>query len=180
MDQSKNKTMWSAVAGLFDPELRKLAQELAALVPESSALRSEAVERAIGSLKGLIEARAEKFSPVAGTAVEKATDFHDLFMGALGSRPELNLDKWAREVLTEAGARLKNAQDPAAEMERIKLEFKLRKELADMIRKEIPPPSPPPDPVAAINAVTDRLDTFNKKLESYLPRMKRWAENKKE
>lgn len=176
MDQIKNRTVWSVVTGLFDPELRKLAQELATLVPESSALRSEAVERVIGSLKGLIEVQAEKFSPVAGTAVEKAIDFHDFFMGALGS-PELDLNKWTREVLTEGGARLKNAQDPAAEMERIKLEFKLRKELAEMIKKEMPPP---PDPVAAVNAVTDRLDAFNKKLESYLPRMRKWAENKKE
>lgn len=179
MDQNKEKTLWSAVVGLFDPELRKLARELAALVPESSALRTEAIERAIGSLKGLIEAKAEKLSPAAGVAVEKFTDLHDFFMGALGSRPELDLDKWTREVLTEAGPRLRNAQNPATEMERIKLEFKLRKELAEMIRKELPPPPQPPDSIAAINAITDGLNNLNKKLESYLPRMRKWAEEGK-
>lgn len=180
MDQSKEKTVWSVVAGLFDPELKKLAQELATLVPESSALRAEAFERVIGSLKGLIEAKAEGLSPAAGVAVEKATDFHDFLTGALGSRSELDLDKWVREVLTEAGARLRNATDPAAELERIKLELKLRKELAELVKQELPIPPPKPDLEATLLSWTAKLDTLNAKLEKKVAGMRKWAENKKE
>ena len=180
MDQNKEKTVWAVIAGLADPNLKKLAQELAAVVPATSGLRDETFERIVGSLKGLIEAKAEKLSPAAGVAVEKVTDFFDFFSGALGPKSDLDLDNWAKEVLTEAGPRLRSAPDPAAELERVKLEFKLRRELVEMIRKELPPPPPPPDPVATINAITERLNGFNQKLESYLPRMRKWAENKKE
>lgn len=97
------------------------------------------MERVIGAFKGVIETEAEGFSPAVGVVVEKATDFSDFLAGALKQQPDLDVEKWASEVLEDAGPRLRNAQDPTAELERIKLELRLRKELVEIIKAELPP-----------------------------------------
>ncbi len=175
MDKNNQKTMLAVIAGIVDPVLKKWAQQLAALVPEHSAVRTEIFESVIGAFKGFIETKAEQLSPVAGVAVEKATDFGDFFSGALGS-PGLDLEKWASEVLNDAGERLRNAEDPAAELERIKLELKLRKELVEIIKAELPSsPQSIVDWQEIDKQAAATLTGINKKMEEWLPQVKKWA-----
>lgn len=163
------KTVLATLAGIADPILKKWAQRLASFVPSGSTIRTKEFESVIGALKGWVEIQAEKFSPASGVAVEKATDFADFFSGALGPQSGLDLEKWAGEVLNEAGPRLKAATDPAAEMERIQLEFKLRKKLAEIIQQEIPAPPPTTNWKEANQQLKNALTEINAKI-------KIWAE----
>ncbi len=172
MDRNNQKAILAVLAGIADPVLKKWAQQLAALVPEHSIWRNEAFESAIGAFKGFVETKAEGFSPAAGVAVEKATDFSDFLAGALGAKPGLNLDNWASEVLKDAGERLKNAANPAAELERIKLELKLRKELVELVKAEQPPtPNPPGEKLSKLvetfqtadKNVAEKIETWRKR-----------------
>ncbi len=176
MDKNNQKTLLAVVAGIADPVLKKWAQQLATLVPEHSIWRNEAFESAIGAFKGFVETKAEGFSPAAGVAVEKATDFSDFLAGALGVQSGVALEKWASEILTDAGERLRNASDPAAELERIKLELKLRKELVEIIKAELPPAPPP----LVVDQITKTLTGFNKKIEEgWLPKVRKWSAKRK-
>ena len=174
------KPILAALAGFFDPSLRELAQKLAASIPENSPLKHQSLESALGALKGLVETLAEQLPPVAGVMVEKATDFSDFLAGALNHRPELNLEKWASEVLKDAGERLRKAQDPTAELERIKLELQLRKQLVELVRKEMPPPPPSQAPKleAVFQSWTDDINCFNAKLERKAEKIRKWAQKR--
>ncbi len=177
MEQKSNKSIWAAVAGLLDPELRKAAQNLAEAIPKNSILRTEAVERVLGALKGAIETKAEKLSPAAGVAVEKATDFSDFLAGALGSKNALDPNEMIKEILRGATERIKKAAEPAAEVERIRQEIKSIKEIGELMKQELPPPPPSPTAgmVEVITSWTEKLNAFNTKLEGKVEGMRKWA-----
>lgn len=176
MDRNNQKTVLAIVAGVADPVLKKWAQKLAISIPEQSSLRTEAFESVIGAFKGFIETEAEKLSPTAGVIIEKATDFSDFLSGALGPQAGFNLEKWASEILNEAGQRLQESKDPTAELERIKLELKLKKQLVEIIKQELPPtPLPTVDWRKVDKQVAETLGGFNKKMEEWLPQVKKWA-----
>ncbi len=168
------KTVLAVVAGIADPIFKKWAQKLASLVPVGSAFRTKEFESVIGALKGWIEVRAEKLSPISGVAVEKATDLADFFSGALGPSSALDLEKWASEVMSEAGPRLKQAQDPVAEMERIKLEIQLRKQLVEIIKQDLPSLQPSANWQKVDEQATTALTEINRGLEGWLSEIKKW------
>jgi len=177
MNINNQKTMLAIVAGIADPVLKKWAQRLANLIPEQSNLRTEAFESVIGAFKGFIETKAEKLSPIAGVAIEKATDFSDFLSGALEPRTKFDLEKWASEILNESGPRLKESQDPVVELKRIKLELELRKQLVEIIKQELPPTPPPAVDWQKIDKqVAVTLAGINQTLEVWLPKIKKWAE----
>ena len=173
MEKNKNKPFWAAAAGLLDPELRKAAQNLADAIPQGSPLRTKGVERILGALKGVAEAKAEDFSTVAGVVTEKATDFHDFFAAVLGSKTAPSSEEMIKEIMRGAPERIKKAADPAAEVERIRAEIKAAKDVAELAKQELPPP---PDPAATITALTEKINAFNAKLEGKVEKMKKWAD----
>ena len=136
----EKKAIFSALAGLFDPWFRKAAQRLAEGVPEESVFRSQSFEMALGAAKGFVEALAERMPPALGVLIEKATDVEDFFAGALKSGESQTFEKimndWQEEFLREFGERLKKAENPAHEFERLKLEFELRSELVKIVKEK--------------------------------------------
>lgn len=138
MDTKRKKQVFSAAAGALDPVLRKLAQELASSVPENSLIRNIGFETALGILKGFIEAASEDLPLAAWLSLEKATDLADFFAGALGAgNHQKEISGWMEKFFDEAGERIKTAEDPRTEIERINLEFDLRKELLERIGPKV-------------------------------------------
>jgi hypothetical protein len=143
----------ATLAALLDVLLRKLAQRLAANVPQDSPLRSEAVETAIAVLKALLEF-AGGLNPLVKVGGEKITDFIDFFFGALGATKGERVPKisgWFEAFFKEASERIAKAEDPQLEMERLKLEFQFRTELLKLYQEweETQKPQPaavPPAP----------------------------------
>ena len=161
MDEARKKQVVAAIAGLLDPWLRQKAQEAAGMVSENSVLRNKSVETVLGSLKGFIEAWAEKLPPAAATAIEKATDFGDFFAGALDSGTPA-AETWLKEFITDAFRRLEKTGNPETELEKIKREFEIKQELSRFIKQEQAEKKRQPSETAA--RITDRLIGFNEKL----------------
>ena len=169
MERDKKKELLAALVGLVDPWLREKAQKTASKVPEDSPLRNKLVEAALGSLKGLIEAWAEKLPPVAATAVEKATDFSDFLAGALGSNAPA-VENHLQEFITDAFRRLREAENPTVEFEKIKLEFGMRQQLLELVQQSQKKESEPKDKPTTWAA--ERLSGFNQRLEEHIKAMK--------
>lgn len=140
MKAQTKKQLAGAATGLLDPILRKLAQELAASIPETSIVRSIGFETAMGVLKGFLEASADNLPLSAWATLEKATDFGDFFAGALkpGQKQKL-ASNWMENFFRDAEGRLANADDPAVEFKRLELEFDLRKKLIAKIEEGLKP-----------------------------------------
>ena len=181
-----SEKIWAGVAGALDPLLRKAAQRIAAKVPEDSILRSEILETAVGVVKGLAEAISAPLPPSLKVMVEKATDFSDFFAGALGGVAGPAVEDWMKKFFTESGKRLREAQDPLAEFEKAKLEFKLRGELLELINQSVPKKEPLKpldwrDGWKWLDEKAKKTEEFaskaevNTKLESVLERTRAWA-----
>lgn len=139
--RSGGKNIWAGVVSALDPVLRRAAQKLASKVPTDSPLRSEITEMAIGVVKGFTEAISDSLPIPLKIAVEKATDFGDFFSGALGGKtPKTSqtMEDWMQKFFTDAGLRLRKAPNAKTEFEKLKLEFQLRQELLNMIKKTQP------------------------------------------
>ncbi|MBI4118732.1 MAG: hypothetical protein HY452_00530 [Parcubacteria group bacterium] len=168
-----DKKVLASVAGLFDPVLRKLAQRLAETVSQDSPLRSEGIESVIGAFKGLAEVYAERFPALSAVAVEKLTDFADFMAVFLaedggGTKTRSLLEKF----LTEAAERLKKAENPQTEFERISMELGFIKELA---RAAAQKPETKKD--SATTALAEFLGRLNQSLEGILDRIKKPKES---
>ncbi|MBI4120409.1 MAG: hypothetical protein HY454_02990, partial [Parcubacteria group bacterium] len=130
-ESQTQKQVAAGVAGLFDPVLRKLAQRLAETVSPDSPLRTESVETVIGAFKGFAEVYAERFPILTSVAVEKLTDFADFMAVFLAeSGHEIKTQDVLDKFLAEAAERLKKAENPQTEFERISMELGFIKELA--------------------------------------------------
>lgn len=164
-----DKKWLASLAGLFDPMLRKLAQQLAQSIPQDSPLRSESIESVIGAVKGLAEVYAERFPALSSVAVEKLTDFADflavfLAEDGVGTKTRDLLENF----LTEAAERLKKATDPQVEFERIQLELGFIKELAWTAAQK-----PKKETGPAVPALTESLGRLNQSLEKVRDRLKK-------
>ncbi len=180
----KKKQLLSAAAGALDPILKKIAQELASSVPKESALRSTAFETAAGVVKGFIEATAEDLPIAAWLSLEKATDLADFFTGALGAKDHTpKISSWMEDFFKEATERLKNAENPEKEFEKLKTEFELRQKLLEKIEGLIK------EPVTSGQAKNQWQTLFHKlqeiyqskseSLEETAVKTENWAESKK-
>ena len=184
MDSKRKKQLFSAVAGALDPILKKIAQELASSVPKESALRSTVFETAAGVVKGFIEATAEDLPLTAWLSLEKATDLADFFTGALGAKDHTpKISSWMEDFFKEATERLKNAENPEKEFEKLKTEFELRQKLLEKIEGLIK------EPVTSGQAKNQWQTLFHKlqeiyqskseSLEETAVKTENWAKSKK-
>ncbi|MEK7609095.1 MAG: hypothetical protein AAB476_01285 [Patescibacteria group bacterium] len=156
-----DKKVLAGVAGLFDPILRKLAQRLAQSVSPDSPLRTESIESVIGAVKGFAEVYAERFPTLSAVAVEKATDFADFLAVFLAEGGvETKTQSQLKDFLADAAERLKKAENPQVEFERINLELGFIKDLA---RSAAQKPEVKDSPTAL--ALTESLGRLNQSLE---------------
>lgn len=126
----------------LDPELRKFAQRIWATIPDSSPLKTETFERVFGVFKAWAEKRASGIGPI-GDIVEKLTDVGDF--AVRGPKGVKAAHDWMDRFYAEAAKRIEKAADPKAELEKVKLEFELRRELLKVIeeaRKAAEPAKP--------------------------------------
>jgi hypothetical protein len=167
-DKQTKKEIDAGTLGLFDIVLRKAAERFAGTIPDDSIARTKIFEIIFGGLKGFVEARAERYPAIVSALVEKVTDYLDFLSVAITNPEHRQLAiKWLEKFLEEAGERLKNANDPKQEFERISLELKLRKGLyetaygksANVTKTET-------------NKTTNLIDAINAKLEKKLQQMR--------
>jgi len=129
------------IASLADPELRKAAERFARAIPEDSVLRTEGAERLFGGIKGHIEEWAHDLNPTPRMAVEKIIDFFDFASVHLADGGDTSVSgiaaNWVGKFLADAPERIKNADDPTAEAERIHEEFLACKLIADTLSDEL-------------------------------------------
>ncbi|MDP3762650.1 MAG: hypothetical protein Q8Q97_01065 [bacterium] len=180
----KKETL-AGLAGLVDPVLRNSAQKLAASLPQNSLLRSEAVEAFLGALKGFIEVNAEKLSPLASVLVEKTTDYLDFVAGAIGPENDFETahQKWQDKFLSESAKRLRKAEDPAKECERIKLELELQHKIKESLMEKFGSPrssfgvaGPAKKPDAEPNVWVPAIENLNNKLATLKDELTSWAQ----
>lgn len=184
MDSKRKKQLLSAAAGALDPILKKIAQELASSVPEKSLLRSTAFETAAGVVKGFIEATAEDLPLTAWLSLEKATDLADFFTGALGAKNhQSEISSWMEEFLKDAVERLKNAENPEEEFEKLKTEFELRQKLMEKVEGIIKETVTPSDTKNRWQTLFHKLrDVYQSRiqsLEATAAKAEDWAKSKK-
>jgi hypothetical protein len=144
------KSLLNMLASIADPELRKLAERIAASIPEDSWLRSDVAERLIGALKGWIESQAGSLGPITGVAVEKISDLMDFATSNLYEKDSSDISGWMNKFLTAAQKRMAATDDPSGECQKIELEFDLLQRLAKVIeekKKEGAPPTQPSKPI---------------------------------
>lgn len=132
----------NTLLSVLDPELRKVAQKWWAIIPDDSSLKSELFERVFGVFKGWAETKVRGMGPI-GDVVEKLTDVGDF--AVRGPKGIKAAHDWMDRFYAEAAKRIEKATDPEAELERVKLEFELRRELLGVIeeaRKAAEPAKP--------------------------------------
>ena len=173
-EKQMKKQISAGLLGLLDPLIRRAAQELAAKIPGDSIVRTEKFETFFGAVKGFAEAWAEKYPAVISALIEKLTDFEDFLSVALAN-PEHRQQavKWLDGFLEDSGERLKNAQDPQKEFERINLELELRKKLYESVHGK-----PADAPKKETSDTPNPLEQLNAKLESTLEKMKKRRERR--
>lgn len=132
----------NTLLSVLDPELRKVAQKWWATIPDDSPLKGELFERVFGVFKGWAETRAKGMGPF-GDVVEKLTDVGDF--AVRGPKGIKAAQDWMDKFYSEAAKRIEKAVDPKAELEKIELEFELRRDLLKVIeeaRKAAAPAKP--------------------------------------
>ncbi len=140
-DPKQQKTLLNMLLSAGNPEIRKLAEKLAATVPQGSLLRQPIAERFLGIVNALLEARSETMGPNAGAVVEKLTDLVDFAGPALFGEEQKRgetLDNWTDQFLKDGMERISRAkpEDQQAELERLMQEFNLRKQLVEHVKGE--------------------------------------------
>ncbi|TSC91299.1 MAG: hypothetical protein G01um10142_27 [Parcubacteria group bacterium Gr01-1014_2] len=132
----------NTLLSVLDPELRKVAQKWWAIIPDDSPLKSEFFERVFGVFKGWAETKARGMGPL-GDVVEKLTDVGDF--AVMGPKGVKAAQDWMDRFYSEAAKRIEKAADPKVELEKVKLDFELRRELLKVIeeaRKAAEPAKP--------------------------------------
>lgn len=134
----------NTLLSVWDPEFRKWAQEKWSRIPDGHFLKSVPFERGFGVFKGWAEKKSGSLSWPLGDVVEKLTDIGDFAIrGTKGAKDTAH--DWMDRFYGEASKRIEKAPDPEAELEKIKLEFELRRELLKVIeeaRKAAEPAKP--------------------------------------
>lgn len=135
-DKTNKKKLYGAAMGLLDPLLQEGAKKIASKVAPKSPLRGLAFRETLGVINGFMEAVAGDLPPVIGAVMEKSSDFFDFFGQALtGVEKKEKEEKiakakdWMENFFSSAAERLTKSQVPKDELEKIKLEFELRREL---------------------------------------------------
>ena len=174
-EKQKEKQITAGLLGLLDPIIRQSAEKLASKISGDSILRTKAFETIFGAVKGFVEAYAEKYPALASASVEKVTDFLD-FLSVAIANPEHRQSavKWLDGFLEESGERLKNAQDPQQEFDRINQELELRKKLYESAHGK-----PADAPKKETGDKENPLEQINTKLESALEKMRARREERR-
>ncbi|MEK7622065.1 MAG: hypothetical protein AAB415_02705, partial [Patescibacteria group bacterium] len=124
----------NTLLSVLDPESRKLAQTWWASIPEGSPLKTELFERVFGIFKAWAETKAKGMGPI-GEVIEKLTDIGDFAVRG-GPKPDVKTSQaWMDRFFIDAGKRLEKTANPKIEIEKIKLEFELRRDLLKVIEE---------------------------------------------
>lgn len=155
-----DKKWLSGIAGLFDPALIKFAREIAEKIPEGSLLRSNLAESLLGALRGIVEAHAEKFSGASSVTIEKLSDLSEFLSATLlRTKGKTNKQDLLKDFLAQVLERLRSAEDPQKEFDRIKEELTLFNQIMEMAY-------PKTEPSSLV------LESFNKKLRELRDNLK--------
>lgn len=131
------KDLVSAVSGALDPDIQKLAIKIANQLPKDSVLRKDWSRRVIGVLRTYAERLADKYEepgPIIGDVLSSFTNSLSIALGhPMTAGAELAASGWLDAFLKESIERLKTAQDPRAEMDKIKIELEMRRELIKLV-----------------------------------------------
>lgn len=152
----------SGIAGLLDPALVKFAQDLRDLVGKyqlGSLLRSNLGESLVGALRGIIEAHAEKYPALGAVGVEKLSDLSKFLSATLARAQKTDYQDLLQDFLAQTAARLRKAENPHEEFEKIKEELVLFKQIMQIARQKPESSSPV-------------LENLNQKLEELRDRLK--------
>lgn len=149
----------NTLLSVLDPELRKVAQKWWATIPDDSPLKGELFERVFGVFKGWAETKARGMGPL-GDVVEKLTDVGDF--AVRGPKGVKAAQDWMSRFYAEAAKRIEKAADPKAELEKVKLEFELRRELLKVIdeARKAAEPARPEKVSIDWNKIQDQYRTF--------------------
>ncbi|MEK7564746.1 MAG: hypothetical protein AAB501_00715 [Patescibacteria group bacterium] len=155
-----DKRWIAGMAGLFDPASIKRIQELAEKIPEGSLLRSNLAEYISGVLRGIVETHAEKFSNTSSVVVKKLGDFSG-FLSTVLAQTKSNTTKQdlLQNFLAQILERLRSAEDPQKEFEKIKGEITLFNQIMELAYPKVESASPV-------------LESFNKKLQEIRDKLK--------
>ncbi len=155
-----DKKWIAGIAGLFDPTLIKLAQEIAKKIPEGKLSHSNLAESLLGALRGIVETHAEKFSGASSVAVEKLSNLSGFLSATLArTKGETSNHDLLQIFLAQTLERLRNAEDPQKEFGKIKEELVLFKQIMELAYPKVESASPV-------------LESFNKKLEEIREKLK--------
>lgn len=155
-----DKKWLAGMAGLFDPALIGFAKEIAEKIPEENLLRSNLAESLLGALRGIVEVHAEKFSGASSVAVEKLSNLSG-FISAVLTRTKGKTTKQdlLKDFLAQTLERLRMAEDPQKEFEKIKEEITLFNQIMKVAYPEIESSSP------ALESLNKRLQEIRDKLK---------------
>lgn len=136
--EATKEAVASAVLGVADTPLIKLAHILAKRVDKDSWMQSDEFGTIFGIAKGGIEGFAKLLGPIGGSIIEKLTDFGDFFAAELGHGPSKKestkdekertqrvFDIWSdgyRKSMVQRLGKAKDVEQTKVIMEQLKLE----------------------------------------------------------
>src|SRR3989344_1389446 len=131
------KELLAATSGALDPDLQNLAIQLANQLPQDSVLRKDWTRRVLGILRTYTERMADKYQepgPIVGDIFSSFVNSLSIALGhPLSAKAEVEASGWLDAFMKESIQRLKTATDPRAEMDKIKLELEMRRELISLV-----------------------------------------------
>lgn len=181
------RILQSAV-GALDRPLRQAAEKLARSISKSSWVWSASAETLAGVMRGFLEAVAKTLPSGWDITLEKVTDFIDFFYGA-GSHAKTSEgpvavavnQNWVSFFFETAQKRVREAQDPMKESERIIQEFE---ELAKILQRIDEVMKPKAEAAVAaqpgsVKSFWQTIDEGAKKLAPYINEFANFLEGKK-
>jgi hypothetical protein len=196
MADKSEKERLELLISIFNREIYGLGSKLAGAVPGDSLIRSDLFQRLLGPLTAYLEHKEDKVSSTSGAFIAKAVDLLTAFAATLtntGGAGAVTREKWIDDLIRDAGARIRSAEDPEAEMQRIKREFELRTSLLDFIRQKSTSQTPDQDASsltddlsrlwnsarAGAKASARTVDEAANKVAPHVGRLADWLENKR-
>jgi hypothetical protein len=155
------------------PLLKKWAAQAAVAFPEDHWIRhSEIFKRGFPALTTWLENTSDALPVWAGSLVEQVIDGTDEFSAALNLTTEQGRpsgvvvdDKWIKQILSKVPDRLIKATDKRAELEKIKEELVLLRELNDELtqfakKQQTPKPMITSTPAQDIEKIKETFKTY--------------------
>jgi hypothetical protein len=139
MPAKSDKERLELLISIFNKEIYGFGARLANAVPANSFIRSDLFARLLGPFTAFLEHKEERVSSTSGAFIGKTVDLITAFATTLtqaSGAGAVSREQWVEDLIRDAAARIRSADDPEAEVGKIKREFELRTSLLEFISQK--------------------------------------------